>query len=230
MENEMILYYYGGRINNTVVDGNATLFAEPRNGVIEGTVLFRSLDDLFTPAFTGFSVLSICCVCKSRTEGETQNILSLTNGKFTSIRDIEAFDERGNLIGNLSINGLFSRKGEGVVVGDVTITGRYSGPVDLKVPDGYELPLNPEAEYRLTGEFRKTYISSNGMRINTINKQRYIFDDGVTSRLKPVISIINYNADRTYWDSENKIMRLSGYSKIRPGVGGPGPGGPGGNN
>ena len=55
------------------------------------------------------------------------------------------------------------------------------------------------------------------MRINTINTQRYIFNDGVTSRLVPSLCILNYNTDQSYWDRNNKVLILSGYSEMRRG-------------
>lgn len=35
------------------------------------------------------------------------------------------------------------------MVGNVTVTGRYSGPIDLEIPNGYELLLSPDGDCKL---------------------------------------------------------------------------------
>lgn len=211
-----ILFSYSGVVNGTNIDDNATLFADPSTGDFNAVASFDSFPGDFHPGVLSNSLLSISWSNGGKAASGTKNIFDLTNGEYTSIREVEVLNSSGQLVGNITINGYFEKIEDDLYSAEVTITGSYSGPLDIIFPTGYQLPLTPVSNYKLEGSFQNTIQTDGGQTLTTENNHTYIFNNGTTSDLEAVIFELTFDTDESYWLPDDKILNLEGNSTINP--------------
>lgn len=212
-----IQFNYSGIINGEPVDGNAILHADPATGIINGSANFAAFPSAsFTPATVGVSLLSISCVNGAKAEQNARNIIDVTNGLYSSIREVTLFDSSNGFLGHIVINGTFQRVSDIHYMANATVTGNYSGPVDIQFPDGYTMPLVATEAFKLEGSFEKTYSTEDGINILSRNKHTYFFNNGVSAPLADIECVLTYDTQQSYWLPNEKILHLTGTSIVHP--------------
>jgi len=211
-----IIFSYSGIINGVNIQGGATMNSDPASGDINAVANFNSFPNDFHPSLMSNSLLSVSCSNGGKAINGAQNILTLSNGQYTSVRDVEIYDSGGQLLGNITINGSFQKVQTNLYTAAVTLTGTYSGPTDIEFPNGYNLPLSPVNSNKLEGSFQKNINTISGQTLSTVNNHVYLFNNGVTSSLEDANFELTYNTDESYWLPEEKILNLVGNSVISP--------------
>jgi hypothetical protein len=211
-----IHFNYTGVINGENINGNAVLNANPQTGEINASANFSAFPDSFSPCLAGVSLVSISCSNAAKTEEGAHNIIDVTNGLYSSIREITLFESAGGFLGNVVINGTFTKVADNLYTANVTVTGNYSGPVNIQFPNGYTLPLNAAQPFMLEGSFPKTYLTENGIEILTENHHTYYFNNGVSAPLANIECELQYNTQLSYWLPDQKILHVTGSSIVRP--------------
>lgn len=224
-----ILFEFNGNFNGTSVIGKASLFSNSESGEIQALGKFDSFPKSLHMALSGYCCISHSCSNAAATIGSASNIFQVTKGTYTSIREIEFFSSKGEFLGTLHINGRIYRVNNHTFRSVVSIGGSYKGPSDLKLPAGYELPMNPvykddkkDFPYKLDGSFQ--------LKINFEDKEntsvenfiicnhyhRYYFNDGINKDWEKSFMKVNYDLEKSYWDEEEGIMQIVGKSIIIP--------------
>lgn len=211
-----IHFNYSGVVNGQPINGNAVLQCDPETGNLTANANFASFPDSFNPSLAGFSLVSISCSNSGKAMGSAKNIIDVTNGLYSSIREIELFDASSNFLGNIIINGTFTKVTETMYTANVTVTGNYSGPVNILFPDGYTLPLTAIGNYKLEGTFQKSYQIDGGSTILTENRHTYYFNNGVSTPIGNIECVLSYDTLTSYWLPVPKILHLLGSSIINP--------------
>ncbi len=211
-----IHFNYSGVLNGEAISGNATMHANPETGELNASANFAAFPASFSPCLAGVSLLSISCSNSGKTEQGAHNIIDVTNGNYSSIREITLFDASGGFLGQVVINGTFTKVSDIVYTANVTVTGNYSGPVNIQFPNGYTLPLNATQPFKLEGSFQKTYLTENGINILTENNHTYFFNNGVSTPLANIECELAYDTQQSYWLPDQKILHVTGTSIVRP--------------
>lgn len=211
-----IHFNYSGVLNGENIIGNAVLHADPQTGSINASANFSAFPASFSPCLAGVSLLSVSCSNGAKTEEGAHNIIDVTNGLYSSIRGITLYDAANGFLGQVTINGTFTKVSDSVYTANVIVTGNYSGPVNIQFPNGYTLPLNATQPFMLQGGFQKTYLTENGINILTENSHTYYFNNGVSIPIADIECELSYNTQQSYWLPDQKILHLTGTSIVRP--------------
>ena len=211
-----IIFNYSGVINGVDIQGSANMQTDSTTGSLSALANFNSFPDDFTPSLLGNSLLSISCSNGGKAIDGAQNILTLSNGEYTSIRQVEIYNSSNELLGNISINGFFRKVQSDLYSATVTLTGNYNGPTDIQFPNGYTLPLSPSNNNKLEGNFQKRLNVVSGGNLITQNSHIYYFNNGTTSDLQPVNFELSYDTENSYWLPDERMLNLEGSSIISP--------------
>jgi hypothetical protein len=211
-----INFNYSGAINEIEINGNGVLNISPETGSLMATLGFSSFPASFSPLLGIYSFVSKSCINGAKEEGDAKNIIHVANNHYTSIREIEYFNENnGDFLGNIIMHGVFTKVSENLFIADSVLLGTYSGPVNVVKPDGYILPLSKNGEYMLEGSFMKILESDEGL-VRTIHQHRYYFNDGVQLPLEDIKGVLTFDTNETHWYPEEKILQVKGTSIVQP--------------
>lgn len=210
-----LLFNYSGVINQEAVDGHAELRISQETGAFHATAWFQSFPSSFTPYAAGSSLLSVSCSNGGKNEG-APNIISLSKGDYTSIRNVTVFDASGKIVGDFLINGRFRKVDTDIFEADVLLSGYYNGPADLELISGYDLVTAPVEgqEDTLFGTTDIDLRSTDGEVFRSHHTHTYRFEDGVTEPLMPNLMAVRYDPS-SLWRPERSILTLSGGSFMR---------------
>ena len=210
-----IMYNYLGIFNDETIKGFGNLLGDPKKGDFEASAIFQSFPERLNPIYASWSFFSVSCHNIAKGRDGIKNILELTNGDYTSIRRVEAFDDSAKFLGSISINGRFIKVAEDVFTGNVCVAGTYRGPTDLLLTKGYELPLEPEGEFKLAGKFELEIKTESGTTIKTNNEQTYYFNNGVKESLVSHVMDLSYDTDKSFWLEKEKVIKLVGTTILK---------------
>jgi hypothetical protein len=207
---------YSGLVNGENIQGNGVLQSNSETGLLTGTVVFTEFPNSFSPYPVENSLLSIICGNSAKEQLGAKNIHHITNGHYTSIREVEFTTVDGSFLGNIIINGICDRVSENVFNANVVISGSYTGSLEIEKPTGYVLPLQPVNEYELEGSFDDSVELIEGGSIMAHHQHRYFFNNGVSFPLENVKIDLNFIADETFWNADEKTLQLTGMSTVQP--------------
>lgn len=210
-----LLFNYSGVVNQEAVDGHAELRISQETGAFHATAWFQDFPSTFTPSAAGFSLISISCSNGSKNEGAA-NIITLSQGDYTSIRNVTVFDPSGEIVGDFLINGRFRKVDSNIFEADVLLSGYYHGPTDLEIISGYDLVTAPVEgqDDTLFGTTEIELRSTNGEVFRSHHSHTYRFEDGVTEPLTPNLMAVRYDAS-SLWRPDRSILTISGGSFMR---------------
>jgi|GEM_PF-5653001 len=209
-----IRFNYSGNINSQNIDGVGHLCSNVDNGQFTGSIIFASFPASFNPAAAGASLLSISCTNGGASTYDIPNILSLTTGTYTSRRTIDFFEADTTPLGQVIIDGSFTKLDDEIFEANVILSGTYTGATDLIIPSGYDLPLNVTNPTKLQGSFNLDIPRTGGSLIKTTHVHEFEFTSGTTQPLVNCESQIYYMSN-SKWNPTNKCLYLPGISIMR---------------
>ena len=211
----ILLLNYTGSINSQTITGNGTISSDPATGKFQAGIEFSDFPTTFNPAAVGVSLLSLSCTNGGYSAFDKANILTLTNGIYKSTRTVTFTDQVSNPLGQVVIDGTFTKQDAGIFTADVVVSGTYTGATNLLMPRGYSLPLAPNGTDKLEGNFTITVDTDTGDTINAAHNHVFEFVNGTTQALETVASDIFYDSNLS-WDATNKALYVPGLSIMRP--------------
>lgn len=214
-EEVTLLFNYSGVINQEAVDGQAVLNIDTATGEFTADQWFQQFPETFNPLVAGASLLSVSCSNGARSDG-FPNVITLSQGDYTSTRRVVAFDSNGTNLGDFTIEGRFNKVSDNTFEADVLLSGHYNGPVDIVWLDGYSLPTAPVPSQpdTLFGTTNVDLTTTSGQVLSTRHEHTYVFEEGVTQPLGPNIMDVTYT--NGHWSPEDLVLDLQGISVMRP--------------
>jgi hypothetical protein len=209
-----IHFKYTGSINSQALAGIGNICSNTENGQFTGSVIFSDFPSTFHPAAVGVSLLSVSCTNGSASAYDVPNILTLTLGNYKSIRTVNFLGSGGEPLGQVVIDGTFTKMDDELYSAEVNVSGTYTGPTNLILPFGYDLPLNIVAPDRLQGSFNLNIETESGSHIQTTHTHEFEFLGGTSEPLQDCESQVYYLSNSN-WNAANKSLFLPGISIMR---------------
>lgn len=207
---------YSGKLNQKVIQGNGAISYNQENTQVIGVIDFSrsEFDDLQgasqCPTYSDWSIF--CCWGCSDDDGST--IIDISQGDFTSQREVELYDGQ-KLVANILINGYAkSINGERYTI-ETEISGSYHGPGGFNNVDGYVLPLEPQENNLLVGSFTKELEGIDGKSYTVKQYHKFIFHDGVTKDLQSIEHHLTIDTEKSFVSNEKQFFYLVADSYIK---------------
>jgi hypothetical protein len=157
-------------------------------------------------------LLSVYCCVECENE-EDESIANISEGDFTSRREVEVFQGE-EVIGDFTLNSSLKKVSSRRLAGISEISGFYNGPEEFESIGGYELRLNPESSNNLVGSFQKEVTGNDGITYTIKHTHKVIFHEGTNKELFEIKNSFDINEKESFASNEDKYFYLLGSSSI----------------
>lgn len=190
-------------INGTpfTITGPATYSSEFPSGVTN-TFNYSNIP----PAYSPIIVITIINTWRCTPKEPAKNLGDAAAGAFNMDRTIVVRDG-AEIVGTFHVSGLVQTTGPNVGVANLTLTGNYTGPVDVTGASGYKQVLTQFSDNRIDGEYTQTFTRAGGadLTANITNHWTYLAGPGIPADEYSILAI-----DSLTFNSLTNQLNLTG--------------------